>query len=166
MQEQVETADSALKPRFLSHGTLIAKDLEKTKKFYMEFLGLEVIRTSPISMMTRLGGAHVYAIVEQKNHADKMRYLFHNGLDVTTQEEVDEAHRITVEQAEKWGIQDISKPIAQHGTFSFYFWDQDGNCWEILSNPDGGYTWIFEQGDQEGKGHMDKNFARPGQTEK
>ncbi|MDP6172925.1 MAG: VOC family protein, partial [Rhodospirillales bacterium] len=75
---------AALKTKFLSHGTLIAKNLETTRKFYTEFLGLESIRTSPISLMVRLGGVHVYAVVEQKNHSDKMRYLFHNGLDVTT----------------------------------------------------------------------------------
>ena len=40
----------------------------------------------------------------------------------------------------------------------FKFWDLDDNCWEILSNPKDGYTWIFEQGDQEGRGHMDRNF--------
>ena len=43
-----------------------------------------------------------------------------------------------------------------------YFWDMDDNCWEILTNPKGGYSWLFEQGDQEGKGHLDKKFVRPG----
>jgi hypothetical protein len=38
----------------------------------------------------------------------------------------------------------------------------DDNCWEILTNPKGGYSWLFEQGDQEGKGHLDKKFERPG----
>ena len=32
------------------------------------------------------------------------------------------------------------------------------NDWERLSNPSGGYTWIFEKGDLEGKGRMDKKF--------
>jgi len=91
-----------------------------------------------------------------------MPALFHNGLDVDTQEDVDDAHRTVTEQAEKWGMSDITKPKLQHGTYSFMFWDHDGNAWEILTNPEGGYTWIFEQGDQEGKGHMDKKFARPG----
>jgi hypothetical protein len=34
----------------------------------------------------------------------------------------------------------------------------DDNAWEILSNPKGGYTWIFEQGDLQGKGHFTKGF--------
>ena len=38
----------------------------------------------------------------------------------------------------------------------------DDNCWEILTNPKGGYSWLFEQGDQVGKGHLDKKFERPG----
>jgi len=37
----------------------------------------------------------------------------------------------------------------------------DGNYWEILSNPVRGYMWIFEQGDQEGKGYWSKDFDRP-----
>jgi catechol 2,3-dioxygenase-like lactoylglutathione lyase family enzyme len=154
-------AEPALKLNFLSHGTLESRDLEATRKFYEEFLGLEVHRTSPISLMARLGGQHVYAVVQSKNPGP-MSLLNHNGLDVETKSEVDECYRIACEQAEKWGLHKISKPIAQHGTYSFYFWDMDDNCWEILTNPRGGYTWIFEKGDLEGKGHMDKSFHRPG----
>ncbi len=157
----MDTPSPALNLNFLSHGTLIAKDLEATRKFYTEFFGLEVVRTSEISLMIRLGGNHVYAVVEQKKHDTEMNFLFHNGLDVTTDEEVDAAHKIAVEQAEKWGLKRISKPKQQHGTYSFYFWDVDGNCWEILSNPKGGYTRIFEQGNQKGRGHMAKNYERP-----
>ena len=155
------TTQPALKLKFLSHGTLESRDLEATRKFYEEFLGLEVHRTSPVSLMVRLGGEHVYAVVYSKR-VGEMPFLNHNGLDVETREEVDEAHRITTEQAAKWGLKKISKPALQHGTYSFYFWDADDNCWEILTNPKGGYSWIFEMGDLEGKGHMDRAFPRPG----
>src|SRR5665213_3960146 len=151
----------ALKLNFLSHGTLESRDLDFARKFYEEFLGLEVHRTSPISLMIRLGGEHIYAVVLSKQ-SQKMVLLNHNGLDVETQEEVDEAHRITCEQAAKWRLHNISKPILQHGTYSFYFWDADENCWEILTNPKGGYSWIFALGDLEGKGHQAKTFKRPG----
>jgi catechol 2,3-dioxygenase-like lactoylglutathione lyase family enzyme len=151
----------ALKLRFLSHGTLESRDLEFTRKFYEEFLGLEVHRTSPVSLMVRLGGQHVYAVVQSKRGGE-MPFLNHNGLDVETREEVDEAYRIACEQAATWGLQKISKPVVQHGTYSFYFWDADNNCWEILTNPSGGYSWIFEMGDLDGKGHMDRHFPLPG----
>jgi catechol 2,3-dioxygenase-like lactoylglutathione lyase family enzyme len=151
----------SLKLNFLSHGTLESRDLEFSRKFYEEFLGLEVHRTSPISLMVRLGGQHVYAVVYSKRHSE-MNLLNHNGLDVETQAEVDAAHHICVEQAEKWKLAKISKPVLQHGTYSFYFWDADGNAWEILTNPKGGYSWIWDMGDLEGKGHLDKKFKRPG----
>ena len=154
---------SPIRTKFISHGTLGSKDLEATRRFYEEFLGLEVVRTSPVSMMVRLGGQHVYAVVFSKKK-EPMPRMYHNGLDVETDGEVDEAWRRCHAEAEKWGLHDITKPVARHGTYSFLFWDADDNAWEILSNPRGGYTWIFEQGDLEGKGHFDKEFLaqRPG----
>ena len=154
--------EPALKLNFLSHGTLESKDTERSRKFYEEFLGCDVVRTSPISLLIRLGSNHTYAVVYKKNRSEQMPLLSHNGFDVETQEEVDEAYKIVEEQADEWGLHRITKPILQHGTYSFYFWDMDDNCWEILTNPEGGYCWLFEQGDQEGKGHLDKKFKRPG----
>ena len=162
---QVERAkDPALKLKFLSHGTLESKDLEKAREFYTEFLGLEVVRTSPISLLVRLGGNNTIAVVEQKNRTEQMPMLNHNGFDVESQEEVDKAYETAIEQSEKWGLHKFSKPKLQHGTYSFFFWDMDDNCWEILTNPPGGYGWLFEQGDLEGKGHLDKEFERPGMS--
>jgi catechol-2,3-dioxygenase len=156
-----DKAEPVLKLEFLSHGTLESRDIEASRQFYEEFLGLDVVQTSAISLLIRLGGDHVIAVVKSKR-AGEMNLLNHNGLDVRTKEEVDEAHRIVTEQAEKWRLRKITKPVLQHGTYSFYFWDGDGNCWEILSNPEGGYRWLFGIGNQQGKGHLDRNFRRPG----
>ncbi len=166
MTETVQATEPTLKLKFLSHGTLQSKDLEAARKFYAEFLGFEVIRTSNISLMIRLGGQHIYAVVENRKLDTEMPFLSHNGIDASTEEEVDECHRLCVEQADKWGLKKISPPVVQHGTYSFYFWDGDGNAWEILCNPEGGYTWLFEQGEQEGRGHMSKKFTRPDETQK
>ena len=151
-----------LKLNFLSHGTLDCRDLDFTRKFYEEFLGLEVVQTSKISMFIRLGGPHCIAVVKA-GKVGEMGLLNHNGLDVETQEEVDAAHKIVLADAEKWHLKKISEPMLQHGTYSFFFWDVDDNCWEILTNPkEGGYSWFFEKGDLTGKGHHDRSFKRPG----
>ena len=154
-------AKPALNLTFLSHGTLESKDLEATYKFYTEFFGLEVTRTSEISLMIRLGGQHCYAVVQNKTKSEPMPFLYHNGLDVLNDEQVDEAHAICTDQAQQWGLKKISKPTVQHGTYSFYFWDADENCWEILSNPAGGYTWLFDRDDLGGRGHLSKDYQRP-----
>ena len=130
-------AEPALKLKFLSHGTLESTDLDFSRRFYEEFLGLDVVRTSSISLMIRLGGENTIAVVKCKAK-QPMSLLAHNGLDVETQEEVDAAYKTVVQKAEIWKLKKISKPLLQHGTYSFYFWDCDDNCWEILTNPKGG----------------------------
>ena len=150
---------AVIKSKFISHGTLGSKDLAESRKFYEEFLGLECVQTSKISMMIRLGGEHVYAVVLNK-HLGEMPRINHNGIDVDSDRDVDEAHQAVLDGAEEWGLYDVTKPVAQHGTYSFHFKDRDGNAWEILSNPKGGYTWIFEQGDLAGKGHWERDFRK------
>ena len=85
MPQMEKAADPVLKLNFLSHGTLESRNLNRAREFYTEFLGLEVVRTSPISLLIRLGGPNTIAVVEQKNKADIMSMLNHNGLDVATQ---------------------------------------------------------------------------------
>jgi catechol-2,3-dioxygenase len=66
-ETKTEKPTPALKLNFLSHGTLDCRDLGFTRKFYEEFLGLEVVQTSAISMFIRLGGPHVIAVVKAKS---------------------------------------------------------------------------------------------------
>jgi catechol-2,3-dioxygenase len=132
--------------KFLSHGTLEARDLDQTRAFYEECLGLQTIRTSKVSLMIRLGGNNTIAVVLNPKKAGEMPILNHNGLDVATRDEVDECYRVLQAGKEKWGLGQITKPADQHGTYSFYFSDLDGNWWEILANPPGGYSWMFTQG--------------------
>src|SRR6266852_1352660 len=108
----------ALKLNFLSHGTLESRDLAFSRRFYEEFLGFEVVQTSPISLLVRLGGANTIAVVFSK-HVGEMNLLNHNGLDVRTKDEVDAAYGTVCAEAETWRLKKISKPHLQHGTYSF-----------------------------------------------
>ena len=93
-----------------------------------------------------------------------MPMLNHNGLDVLTKADVDEAHTMAEAQSEKWGIKKLTRPLEQHGTYAFFICDPDDNWWEILTNPEGGYSWMFDRGEQSGRGHLDKDFERPEET--
>src|SRR5260370_39216616 len=98
----------ALKLDFLSHGTLESRDLAFSRRFYEEFLGFEVVQTSPISLLVRLGGANTIAVVFSK-HVGEMNLLNHNGLDVRTNDEVDEAHRTVCDHAQRWKLKKNTK---------------------------------------------------------
>jgi catechol 2,3-dioxygenase-like lactoylglutathione lyase family enzyme len=137
--------EPALKLNYLSHGTLECRDIDKTREFYEGFLGLDVVQTSPRSLMIRLGGSNTIATVLSPKK-QIMALLNHNGLDVATREEVDRAHAICTEQQERWGIKSVTRPSDQHGTYSFYLRDLDDNWWEILTNPKDGYAWMFAKG--------------------
>src|ERR1700730_2428429 len=114
----------ALKLNFLSHGTLESRDLAFSRRFYEEFLGLEVVQTSPISLLIRLGGPNTIAVVYSKN-VGGMNLLNHNGPYCRPRRSRGRAHRIFCAEAETWRLKKISKPHLQHGTYSFFFWDAD-----------------------------------------
>lgn len=137
-----ENRSPALKLNFISHATLESGDLEASRKFYEEFLGLEVVDMSDIALCLRLGGNNTIVVVKTNNRHE-MPMINHNGLDVGSKEEVDSAYRTIVEQKDKWGLHKITPPKEQHGSYSFYFWDRDNNCWEILRNSPTGYANLF-----------------------
>ncbi|KQX19517.1 MULTISPECIES: VOC family protein [unclassified Sphingomonas] len=160
-----EARRNPLQARFYSHATLECLDIAKTRAFFDEFLGFDTVQMADVSFWARMGGDQVIVVVKSPTgkKAD-MPFLNHNGIDVETDADVDAAHAIVRRDQAKWGIRNVTRPIVQHGTYCFYFTDMDGNVWEILSNPKGGYSWGFERGDQVGKGHMTRSFARPDTT--
>ena len=135
-----------LKTRFFSHATLNCRDIETSRRFYTEFLGLEVVRTSPISLCTRLGSDSVIIVVQAPAKHEPVRGN-HNGLDVASREDVDRSYQLALEQQEKWGIKRVTRPVEHHGTYSFMLVDLDDNWWEILVNPERGYSWMFARGE-------------------
>jgi catechol 2,3-dioxygenase-like lactoylglutathione lyase family enzyme len=128
-------AQSVVRPMLLSHGTLMCKDLAKSRRFYEEFLGLEVVRHARPAMMLRLRtGMYVVAVCIGENIPNQ-HVLTHWGLNVATREEVDRAHADAVRLKDEYGIKKINKVLARHGAYGFYFQDLDNNWWEIQHEP-------------------------------
>ncbi|WP_157475355.1 VOC family protein [Parafrankia sp. EUN1f] len=128
----------------ISHGTLTSLDLQESRRFYEEVFGFEVIQLSPVSLLARKGSDHTYVVVET-GQPSSMTIMDHNGIDVASRAEVDRAHAALRQRRERYGIQRINRVMDQHGVYSFYFADRDGNTWEIVHNPDRGYTYLFDE---------------------
>lgn len=126
----------------ISHGTLTVIDIQESRRFYEEVLGFEVIQHAPVGLLIRRGTDHVYVVVEE-GQASPMRLLDHNGLDVESNEAVNEAHQKLTSVKDEYGIRRIHKPQEQHGAYSFYFEDRDGCWWEILAGRHHGYSFAF-----------------------
>jgi len=152
------TKNPMLDIKFLSHGTLEVADLQASRRFYEEVLGFEVIQNSPVSMMLRKGGDHVYVAVASPK-AQGMGMMNHNGLDVASMEEVDRAYELLNQVKDEYGIRKIQRPHKQHGAYAFYFTDLDGNWWEILYNPPRGYSVMFGKPEADLTGLTEEEFA-------
>lgn len=141
----------------LSHGTLTSIDMQASRRFYEEVLGLEVVQISPASMLLRKGSTHVYVVVETGQDST-MSMIDHNGIDVATRADVEHAHEILHRVKDTYGIRRINKVMEQHGQYSFYFVDLDGNWWELLQAGPGGYNYLVdERRDLTGRTDLDEN---------
>ena len=144
---QITTSCRTEKPlipiEMISHGTLTSFDLQKSRRFYEEVLGLEVIQVSPVSLLTRKGTDHVYVVVET-GEPSTMAMFDHNGVDVPSRSAVNEAHAALTENKAEYGLGRITRPLDQHGAYSFYFADCDGNWWEIVHARPRGYSSLYE----------------------
>jgi catechol 2,3-dioxygenase-like lactoylglutathione lyase family enzyme len=139
--------DSIVKPYLMSHGTLECYDLNETRKFYAEFLGLESVRHAPIGMAVRLGLKFHVICLEVADTLKPVGLGNHWGVDVESREKVDEAYQSALRYKSKYKIREIGHPTLQHGAYSFYMEDLDHNWWEIQYIPHFLHDDLFEFGD-------------------
>ena len=133
---------------FLSHGHATLKDVEESIRFYRNFLGLDVVKTSPRTLVARLGSntAIVGVTLGEKGLAKANRPWLENahfGFDLPTADEVKQARELALQHQDNFNILNIGDMFYGDEGLSFMLVDQDGNFWEILENPEGGYSHYF-----------------------
>ena len=122
--------DSIVKPKRLSHGTMEVFDLNESRRFYEEFLGLETARHSPGALTVSCANSWHIIAIESGAKLRPVHVFNHWGLDLETPEAVNEAHRAAHEHKDKFGIRSVWNPSFQHGIYSVYLEDLDHNWWE------------------------------------
>lgn len=139
--------EPVLELNFLSHGTLIVENLERSRKFFEEFLGLETVKTARIALAVRLNSNTSVACVEFGKVVHEIeregKVHSHFGLDMGSAEEVRQAHRLALEYQDEYHIRQVDEIIETDSGPRFMIEDMDRNCWEILCNKAGGYTSRF-----------------------
>ena len=142
--------NSLLNLPFLSHGHATLTDVDASARFYSEFLGFEVVKTSPKTLVARLGSnTVVVGVTLGQRVLDKIQRTWlenaHFGLDVWSQDQVVEAHALALEYKNEFGIRRVGDISEADGGKRFLIVDLDGNFWEILNNPPGGYMHKFDE---------------------
>ena len=147
-QKPTTRGRGVLKTRFISHGTLGSTDLERSRKFYEEFLGLECVRHAKPAMVVRCGLKFHIVAVEVGAAVHPQNVLNHWGMDVGSKEEVDKAHANALKYKDKYKIRQVLPVVMQHGVYSFYMEDLDHNWWEIQHYPGFQNEDLFDFGDR------------------
>lgn len=121
-----------IKPVMFTHGTMECRSFEKSRPFYEEFLGLEVVRHAQRAMMLRKGQYFGVVVLETGDlFKSVVSIANHWGIDVASKEDVDRAHKLAHEHKARFGIRKIGTVQDNHGTYGFYLQDLDTNWWEI-----------------------------------
>lgn len=125
------------KPVMLSGGKMLAIDLEKSRRFYAEFCGLETVRHKPNGLLLRdgrhrLGGPYWYIEVIQRDTIERPQHMLnHWGIDLADNAAVDRCCDLARRHAAEYGIKYVQDPHVQHGDYAFYLTDRDDNWWEF-----------------------------------
>ena len=122
-------------PQALTHGTLENEDIEASKRFYREVLGLEVVKLWPSSCYIKHPATPWYVVCLQalkQNRQHLSRYQRFT-LAVESAGAVHAAYRSLEANREVWKIKDLEKIEASAEEASFLFSDLNGNWWEITS---------------------------------
>ncbi len=128
------------KPLALAGGKMLAIDLEKSRRFYTEFCGLETVRHKPNGLLLRdgrhrLGRPYWYIEVIQRDTIERPQHMLnHWGIDLKDDAAVDRCCELARRHKDEYGIKYVQDPHVQHGDYAFYMTDRDDNWWEFQTH--------------------------------
>ena len=135
--------------QFFSHGTIECTDMPATRRFLVDFLGLDIIRPLKEAQYMWKGGPWSVVCVniqdgECKEQPIENRFV----LSVASAAEVDAAHGKAEDLKAEYGIQEIRAPQTQNGQRSFMLRDLNNTWWEISTVSQAYFDEMFARGDQ------------------
>jgi catechol 2,3-dioxygenase-like lactoylglutathione lyase family enzyme len=120
-------------PQAFTHGTLQCDDVEKSRRFYVEVLGLEIAAGFNKAQYIKHPAAPWYIVVLQRSPRRYLAPANRFTLSVATSAEVAQAHRELASNGKKVGITELGRLETADGKANFIFSDLDRNWWELTS---------------------------------
>lgn len=129
----------------LSHGTVECSDMNATRRFFTEFLGLDIHRPFVEAQYIYRGGPWTVVCVcveggEAKDQAQDNVFK----LAVATPGEVDAAHAAAIRHKDEYGIKKIEDVRVDDGLRSVRVQDLNYTWWEIVNVDLAHYDAIFD----------------------
>lgn len=124
-------------PQALTHGTITCLNLEASRRFYQEVLGLEMISPSPSVrpqyIRHPLTPWYIVSLEKPPQERQLLTPLQRYTLTVESAAAVTDAHRRLKESGDELGVTELGEIREAGSTVSFLLSDLDRNWWEISS---------------------------------
>lgn len=132
----------------LSHGTVECTDMVTTRRFYVDFLGLDIHRPVREAQYIYRGGPWtVVCVCVDGGEGKDQPPDNHFKLTVDGPQEVAAAHAAAIEHAEAYGIRQVRDVVTEQGRSAFLLQDLNHTWWEITDIDQAYYDAVFDAGD-------------------
>ena len=125
--------DRGYLPQAFTHGTLQCDDIEKSRQFYVDVLGLEIAAGFNAAQYIKHPSSPWYIVVLKRSPRQYLSPVNRFTLQVASQLDVEQAHREFAARGESIGITELGKLENADGKASFIFSDLDKNWWELTT---------------------------------
>lgn len=120
-------------PQAFTHGTLQCDDVEKSRRFYVEVLGLEIAAGFNTAQYIKHPSAPWYIVVLQRSPRQYLAPVNRFTLQLGSTAEVQQAHRDLAAIRAPLGLTELGKLEESDGKAHFIFSDLDKNWWELTN---------------------------------
>jgi catechol 2,3-dioxygenase-like lactoylglutathione lyase family enzyme len=120
-------------PQAFTHGTLQCDDVERSRRFYVEVLGLEIAAGFNTAQYIKHPATPWYIVVLQRSPRQYLAPVNRFTLQLGSATEVEQAHREFATNGKEIGITEVGKLESTNGTVNFVFSDVDKNWWELTN---------------------------------
>ena len=127
------SASRGFVPQAFTHGTLQCDDIEKSRRFYTEVLGLEIAAGFQMAQYIKHAATPWYIVVLQRSPRRYLAPVNRFTLRLDSAQEVEQAHREFAAHGESIGITELGRLESLSDATNFIFSDLDKNWWELTS---------------------------------
>ncbi|MGH7795528.1 MAG: VOC family protein [Candidatus Binatia bacterium] len=120
-------------PQAFTHGTLQCDSVERSRRFYVEVLGLEIAAGFNTAQYIKHPSTPWYIVVLQRSPRQYLAPVNRFTLQLGSASEVEQARRDFSTNGDAIGISDLGKLDQTNGSVNFIFSDVDKNWWELTA---------------------------------
>jgi len=120
-------------PQAFTHGTLQCDNVERSRRFYVEILGLEIAAGFNTAQYIKHPSSPWYIVVLQRSPRQYLTPVNRFTLQMGSSEDVEQAYREFATKQTALSLTELGQLESANGNASFMFSDPDKNWWELTS---------------------------------